>query len=208
MTTQEWVTDMIREGILNGYFKDGEPIPSAELADKLGVSRTPIRIALSQLESEGLVSIKPHKSAVAVKLSPEEVMQIYDIRYEVEGLAVQLAVKEITDKQVTELVTIVNEMDKTTDSEKYMKLNNKFHATIYSLSNNEVLINLINQLMNKIKKYLKLYLSQQINIDEANKQHKEILKAIKNRDTVKARNAVRDHLSTTCNTVVNNLKRL
>src|SRR5699024_3571425 len=115
MTTQEWVTDTIRMGILNNYFKDGESIPTAGLAEKLGVSRMPIRIALLQLESEGLVSLKPHKPAVAVTLSPEEVLQIYDMRFELEGLSVQLATKEATEKEMKELYAIVIEMEKTTD---------------------------------------------------------------------------------------------
>src|SRR5699024_4290964 len=158
---------------LNNYFKDGESIPTAGLAEKLGVSRMPIRIALLQLESEGLVSLKPHKPAVAVTLSPEEVLQIYDMRFELKGLSVQLATKEATEKEMKELYAIVIEMEKTTDSKVFMKLNNNFHNMINELSNNEILINLITQLRNKVLKYVKLYLSEDMNLKKANKYHKQ-----------------------------------
>lgn len=205
-TTQEWVTDLLREGILGGYFKDGEPIPTVSLTEKLGVSRMPIRIALMQLESEGLVSMDPHKPAVAVKLSPEEVQQVYDIRFELEGLAIQLAIEEMTDDQVNELASIIEKMSTTRDTETYMKLNNDFHNKINSYSNNEVLINIINQLRNKILKYVKLYLSSQMNIERANKEHKKIMNAILKRDPTMARKAVQDHLATTSHTVTKSLR--
>ncbi len=206
MTTQEWVTDILRKGILNGHFKDGEPIPTAALSEKLGVSRMPIRIALMQLESEGLVLMEPHKPAVAVKLSPEEVLKIYDIRYELEGLAVQLAIEEMTSKQVENLVSIVDHMKTTSNSDTYMKLNNEFHNTLNSYSNNEVLINIINQLRNKIQKYVKLYLSSQMNIERANIEHQEIMDAILKKDPIWARKAVEKHLATTSHTVAKNLR--
>jgi len=206
MTTQEWVTDTIRMGILNNYFKDGESIPTAGLAEKLGVSRMPIRIALLQLESEGLVSLKPHKPAVAVTLSPEEVLQIYDMRFELEGLSVQLATKEATEKEMKELYAIVIEMEKTTDSKVFMKLNNNFHNMINELSNNEILINLITQLRNKVLKYVKLYLSEDMNLKKANKYHKQIINAMIDRDPNKAQQAVHEHLANTCTTVAENLR--
>lgn len=152
------------------------------------------------------MSIDPHKPAVAVKLSPEEVQQVYDIRFELEGLAIQLAIEEMTDDQVNELASIIEKMSTTTDTETYMKLNNDFHNKINSYSNNEVLINIINQLRNKILKYVKLYLSSQMNIERANKEHKKIMNAILKRDPTMARKAVQDHLATTSHTVTKSLR--
>src|SRR5699024_6392355 len=132
--------------------------------------------------------------------------QIYDMRFELEGLSVQLATKEATEKEMKELYAIVIEMEKTTDSKVFMKLNNNFHNMINELSNNEILINLITQLRNKVLKYVKLYLSEDMNLKKANKYHKQIINAMIDRDPNKAQQAVHEHLANTCTTVAENLR--
>lgn len=207
ITTQEWVTEILRKAIINGVFKDGEPIPTAELSNKLGVSRMPIRIALLQLENEGLVSLRPHKQAVAIQLSPDEIMKVYEIRFELEALAVRLAIERISDSQLKELIDTHKEMEQTTEPTKYMELNDIFHNKIYESSQNEILINMISQLRNKIQKYLKVFLKQNENIDAANKDHKDILDAIINKDTELAELLICKHLKSTSVTVSDYLRK-
>lgn len=205
ITTQDWVTNILRESILNNYLEEGEPISTSILAEKLGVSRMPIRSALSQLESEGLVSLTPYKSAIPIKLSKKEVLQIYDIRSTLEKLAIKLAIENISNSQTDTLLSILEKMNNAKDSKLYQELNNEFHDSIYNFSNNPVLIDIINKLRNQVQKYLKLYLSEQCNITTANIEHQEIMNAILKRDSIMAQNAIQSHLETTCNTLIKNL---
>ncbi|WP_438311525.1 GntR family transcriptional regulator [Sporosarcina sp. FA9] len=202
MTTQEWVTDIVRKAILNGYYDDGKPIDTTELANKLSVSRMPVRMALSQLESEGLVLLEPHKKPFAVMLSPEEVMKICDIRCELEALAGKLAIKKITDKNIQELNELIIKMENTNDTNEYMLFNNEFHNTINVIAGNEVLQNLINQLRNNVERYLKIYLHDPLNSKAANDEHKSILQAFKERDSNKVEVCIRSHLIHTCESVI------
>lgn len=208
ITTQEWVTEVLRKAIINGVFKDGEPIPTADLSNKLGVSRMPIRIALLQLENEGLVSLKPHKQAVAIQLSPDEIMKVYEVRFELEALAVRLATQRISESQLIELIDALEEMEQTKDIIRFMELNDIFHNKIYEASQNEILINMITQLRNQIQKYLKLFLNENENLDAANKDHKEILDAIIKRDAELAESLICEHLKKTSITVSNYLKKI
>jgi len=123
VTTQELVTDAIREAIIKGYIKNGEQIETNALTEKFGVSRMPVRLALQQLESEGLVHMEPHKKAVAVKLSPDEIKKITEIRCELEGLAIRSAMPNLNDKVFDDLQGILKRMETCQDPEEYMNLN-------------------------------------------------------------------------------------
>ncbi len=203
LTTQEWVTEVLREAILNNYMEE-EGLDTTTLAKRLGVSRMPIRTALHQLEFEGLVTLEPHKKAVATKLSPREVKQIYVVRYELEALSIKLAVKEITDSDLVELYDLVIKMDFCNEQE-FITLNKQFHSKINELSKNENLRELNNKLRNNVDRYLKLYLSEPTNMKLANKEHKEIVTALKNRDSDRAVELIKIHLNYTCERVVKQL---
>jgi DNA-binding GntR family transcriptional regulator len=93
------VTESIRNAILLGRFSPGERLPERELCEMTGVSRTLVREALRQLESEGLIHVIPHRGPVVDRLSPEQAEGIYQVREELEGLACQLFAEHATDTQ-------------------------------------------------------------------------------------------------------------
>lgn len=97
------VTESIRNAILVGRFRPGERLPERELCEMTGVSRTLVREALRQLESEGLIIVIPHRGPVVERLSPEQARGIYQVREELEGLACQLFAQEATDAQLDAL---------------------------------------------------------------------------------------------------------
>lgn len=203
LTTQEWVTEILREAILNNYI-DEEGLDTTTLAKRLGVSRMPVRAALYQLEYEGLVILEPHKKAVATKLSPEEVKQIYVVRYELEALAIKLAIKEITDSDLVELYDLVIRMDFCNEKE-FVSLNKHFHNKINELSKNEDLYHLNNKLRNNVDRYLKLFVTEPANMKLANKEHKEIVTALKDRDVERGTELMKAHLNHTCERVIKQL---
>jgi DNA-binding GntR family transcriptional regulator len=206
-STQELVTDALRNAILNGYYEDGKPIETIDLAEKFGVSRMPIRIALQQLESEGLVELQPHKKAIAVKLSPSEVRKLTDIRCELEVLATRLAVPNITVSDIEKMNKLVEQMDQSIDPQEFISLNMEYHNTIYLRSDNDKLNDLIVQLRNNVERYLKFYLNDRNHFKKANQEHKQILSAIKKKDTTEAEGLIRQHLLSVGGTIAQLLER-
>lgn len=203
VTTQQWVTELLREGILNGYIKD-EELDTTTLAKRLGVSRMPVRTALHQLEFEGLVNMEPHKKAMATKLSPDEVRNIYEVRYELESLAIRLAIDHMTASDLVYLYDLVIQMD-FCDEIDFVGLNKQFHNKLNELSQNSMLYDLNNRYRNNVERYLKLYLANQTNLKLANKEHKEIMITLKNKDKDQASELIKVHLKHTCERVVQQL---
>jgi DNA-binding GntR family transcriptional regulator len=206
VTTKELVTDAIREAIIKGYIKNGEEIKTNVLTEKFGVSRMPIRLALQQLETEGLVHIEPHKKAVAVKLSPDEIKKITEIRCELEGLAIRSAMPNLTKDVFNELLLLLDDMKSCTESEEYMILNMKFHDTIYKYSYNSTLRKLINQLRNIVERYL--FILEQHHFKQADKDHAQIYYSLVKFDTKQAEEHTRAHLIKTRDAIINLLENL
>ena len=128
----------LKNAILDGVYKPGESLIEMKLAKELGVSRTPIREAIRQLELEGLVSSIPNKGVVVEGVTMQDVEDIYDIRKMIEGLAARWAAEKITDEQLKELKDILDLMEFFTDKEnveKFSELDSKFHEIIFKASN-------------------------------------------------------------------------
>lgn len=140
----------IRKLIMSGEIPIGAQLRQAELATRLGVSRTPIREALRQLQSGGLIEVVPNRGAVVRVPSPWEVREAYEVRAELEGLACQRAVREITDDVLDEL-RIANEMLRSGGSPPEGRpstnsANDRFHTLIHQVSGNERLARVIKEI--------------------------------------------------------------
>ena len=128
------IFDKIREDILNDKYSTGDKIVEAKLADELGVSRTPVREALKQLELDGLVDNIPNRGVVVKGISNQDIYDIYTIRVAIEGIAARWAVERMDETVVEDLREIYELMEFYTfkkDVEKIFELNTKFHETIY-----------------------------------------------------------------------------
>lgn len=126
------VYDYIKYAIVSGEYKSGERIIERELADKLNVSRTPIREALFRLESQGFVATLPRKGVVVSRLSPKEIIEIFTILSALEGLAMKLAAQKANVQHREELNQICKEIDQSLMNPDYKKKDNwsKFHFQI------------------------------------------------------------------------------
>jgi DNA-binding GntR family transcriptional regulator len=206
-TSKERVTDSLREAILNGYFVDGEPIEISKIADKLGVSRMPVKVALQQLESEGLVDIQPHKKRVAVRLSPEEVRQIGMIRCELEALAIRIAATRITQSDIEKLEQLVQKMETSSSVNEFIGLNTEFHSMIGQLSGNDHLNTIIIQLCNNLERYLRIYMNDFSYPKTMSEEHRLIVKALTERNDQEADLFMRTHLSSMCNAIAEFLEK-
>ena len=179
----------LREYILNGVYKDHEELREVTIGEELGVSRTPVREALRQLELEGLVTIIPNKGAYVTAITRKDVKDIYKIRSQLEGLCANWATKYITDAQIEELeeVILLSEFHLhkkgSGQIEQMSEMDGKFHKILYEASNST---------------YVQLARTMSIEAPEraekSIEEHREILEAIKAKDAAKAEQLANEHI--------------
>ena len=194
LTLEEYVAHRIREAILKGYYKPGERLDQTELAELLGVSRSPVRDALKRLAAEGLVTLHPHRGAMVAELSREELEEIYLIRRVLEGLAARLAVPNINAEQLEVLRTILERMDRTEDAEAWIELNYRFHHTIYRAANRPRLLEIIDNLRKTVAPYIRQYISSAEYRHQAQISHWRIYRACEERNPTLAEEETIQHL--------------
>ncbi|AZU60605.1 GntR family transcriptional regulator [Neobacillus mesonae] len=133
-TVVKYVTKSLRKAILDGTLKNGDRLIQEEWADRLEVSRMPIREALTQLQMEGLVEMVPHKGAVVTPITRDNIEEIYHTRAMLEGLAVEKSLPFLTveDKNLLQQILIQMEELEISDetNDQYIQLNNTFHETL------------------------------------------------------------------------------
>ena len=146
------VFNTLRRAILRGELKPGERLMEIQLANKLGVSRTPIREAIRKLELEGLVLMIPRKGAEVAEITRKNMMDVLEVRKALEELAAELACERIGKEQIAEMRVAAKEFErtlKTGDVTQIAEADEKFHDILYIATNNQRLILLLNNLENK-----------------------------------------------------------
>lgn len=193
-TLRERILETIRDAIMSGALKPGEKVAEPELAERFGISRTPIREAFRQLESEGYLTVIPRKGAVVVSFSQKDVEEFYAIKSILEGYAARRACENMTDRDIEKLRG-VNEKLRTLaregDVKHFFKVHNDFHDLFIRAANNEKLNELINNLMQKFQRLRIASLSlpgrMQISVEE----HDKIIDAFAGRNGDEAERLVR-----------------
>lgn len=188
----------IREDILNGRYKSGEALVETKLAQELGVSRTPVREAIRQLELEGLVTSIPNRGVFVTGVSKQDVEDIYTIRSMVEGLAVRWAAERIDDDQLKELEEIVELMEYYTRKEDYeeiAKLDTRFHDLIYESCKSKVLKHILSSYIHYVQRARLFSLKVPKRAQRALKEHRAIFQAILEKDPKKAEELMIEHIS-------------
>ncbi len=166
-------------------------------ADKLNISRTPIREALRKLEIEGFVEYIPRKGVIVKGFSLNEIIEIYEIRKALECLAVKSVIKHINDDHVNKLKNIVEQMDILEgkgDFEGVFDICNDFHQTILFSSEMPRLMAMINTLQEYLERFRRVTMSKDSRRLSAIKEHKEILQSIIEKDTEKAQELLSNHI--------------
>lgn len=190
----------LREDILSGKYKEHEELREISIGEELGVSRTPVREALRQLELEGLVTIIPNKGAYVTGITPKDVHDIYTIRSMLEGLCARWATRHITDKQIEELeeIILLSEFHLKKEGNEKAKqvsdLDGKFHKVLYEASNSRIL----EHVLSDFHKYVQIARTMSVGAkDRAEKsiaEHRGILDAIKSKDEVLAEKLANEHI--------------
>lgn len=198
----------LRNAILKGELQPGERLMEIQLAQKLGVSRTPVREALRKLELEGLVLMMPRKGAVVADITIQDLEDVLEVRTALEELAVQKACDTITEEQLKELKRAANEFKRCAESEDILacaEADMQFHEVIYGATNNKRLQQMLTNLREQMYRYRMEYLKDKRMYSTLIEEHDMIRKAIKRRDRVKAGMMMRTHITNQKNEIKKNL---
>ncbi len=193
----EGIARSIREAITLGRWKPEEKIIETELADQMGVSRSPIREALRILANEGLVTLVPRKGAKVSKISLKDLKEIYAIRANLESMAARIAAVNLRTDEIKRMENLHEKMLRKTrvnDVEGIFRLNEKFHLCILQAGDNERLIEVNKSLKTRSQRFRMAILSLPGRLTEALDEHYRILEALKNRDAVLAEELVKAHV--------------
>ena len=192
------VFNTLRQAILKGELKPGERLMEIQLANKLGVSRTPVREAIRKLELEGLVLMIPRKGAEVAEITRQDMEDVLEVRTALEELAVKDACDHITDAQLSELKKASNEFKKALLEGKDLvtcaDADMHIHDVILSATNNRRLIQMLNNLSEQMYRYRMEYLKDERTHKTLIEEHDAIRRALKKHDKVKAGAAIRVHI--------------
>jgi DNA-binding GntR family transcriptional regulator len=192
----------LRRDIARGIYKPG-PIRVRPIAERFGVSATPVREALRRLEAEGLVSLR-NRQIVVNALSAEELQEIFAIRSELETFAVGEAAGRIARDPglLAKLGSLIDAMDREEESpDEWRAANEAFHMSIYGAARMPRLEALIMSLWIAVEPYLRLYVTSPGSLTESQAQHRAILDALRKADAAAAQTVLREHLRATADVV-------
>ena len=192
------VFNTLRQAILKGELKPGERLMEIQLANKLGVSRTPVREAIRKLELEGLVLMIPRKGAEVAEITRQDMEDVLEVRTALEELAVKDACDHITDAQLSELKKASNEFKKALLEGKDLvtcaDADMHFHDVILSATNNRRLIQMLNNLSEQMYRYRVEYLKDETIYPRLLKEHKDIAESLRRKDKSRASETMREHV--------------
>ena len=203
------VFNTLRQAILRGELKPGERLMEIQLANKLGVSRTPIREAIRKLELEGLVLMIPRRGAEVAEITEKSLRDVLEVRGALEELAVKLACQKITDEQIQELRAAEKEFEmalSSGDVTVYAEADVKFHDIIYRATDNQRLIQLLFNLREQMYRYRVEYLKREEAHGTLLIEHKKIIETITNRDMDAAVDAVCQHIDNQVSAVIDTIR--
>ena len=197
----------IRDDILNGVYKEHEELKEARIGKELGVSRTPVREALRQLELEGLVQIIPNRGAFVTGISAKDVRDIYMIRSRLEGLCARWACEHITREQLEameENVYLAEFHAGKGHMEQMAELDNQFHHTLYRACASKMLEHLLNDYHEYLLRVRKKALSSIDRGTASNKEHRSIMEAIRAGNADLAERLASEHMKNAYANMVSN----
>jgi len=194
LTLREKILEHIRDAIISGALKAGSRVSEPELADRYGISRTPIREAFRQLESEGYLTVIPRRGAVVSEFSQKDVEDFYAIKSILEGYAARQACLKLTDKELDKLQANndrLAELADHNDIKTFFKIHNDFHDMFIKAADNEKLRELITSVVARFQRLRFTSLSLPGRMKIVIQEHGKIIEAFRRRDAEAAEMLVR-----------------
>ncbi len=198
------VFESIREDILSGRYKQGTELKETAIGAELGVSRTPVREALRQLELEGLVTIIPNRGAYVNAITAKDVEDIYVIRSMLEGLCARWATEHITEEQLDgleETLCLSEYHTQKKNFEKLHELDSQFHEQLYEASNSRILNHVLSDFHDYVRMVRKATISSNTRSVKSTEEHRAIFEAVKARDPDQAEELAKRHVKRTIESI-------
>ena len=195
---REIVYEELKRQIMVGEIAPGTRMMEVELAEEMGVSRTPVREAIRKLEKEGLVTIEPRRGAYASDISAKDMVDILEVRQDLEGMAAGIAAQKITDEGRIELENIARKYKESVDKEdieEIIKNDEAFHKYIVGLSGNKTLIKMVSQVQELALRFRYIYYEDFSRFKNQPSEHQAIVDAIAGGDVAGARKYAEEHLA-------------
>ncbi|MBE0466974.1 MAG: GntR family transcriptional regulator [Candidatus Desulforudis sp.] len=202
---REMVFESLREAIIQGRLRPGERLMELQLAEELGVSRTPVREAIRKLELEGFVVMVPRKGAYVAGITDKDITEVFEVRAALEALAAGLACERITDEELERLersVVQIAEFTERPDLNALVHEDAEFHEIIYRASRNKRLSQILTNLQEQIQRFRLTTLSRPGRTRQALEEHNQIVEAISERRVELAQRLAWEHIESAENSLL------
>jgi DNA-binding GntR family transcriptional regulator len=198
LTAHQFVRETLRRAILKGQLPPGSRLVQAEVATQLAVSTTPVREALRDLASDGLVRLDAHRGAVVVELSRAEADEIYRIRQLLEPEVMRRAVANITEAELDQAESLLGQAEVEEDAARWVELNRRFHRVFIDAAQSPRLASIVETLNDAAAMYVAAFLfAGEASQEAADAQHREILAATRARDEALVAQLIVNHIHAT-----------
>ena len=205
---REVVCETLRDAIRKGVLKPGERLMEIQLAEELGVSRTPVREAIRKLELEGFVVMIPRRGTYVADISIKDITEIYEVRTCLDVLAAGLAAERITDEELDTMNGYLHEIGQhvaNRDMNKIVEVDTAFHDVLYNASRNERLRSIINNLREQLTGIRGRSMSYPGRLVETMDEHRNLVDAIASRDVERAQHAALVHIENAEHTLLRSI---
>ncbi len=193
----ELVRDGLREAILSGAFEPGHQLRQDEVAEQFGTSRIPVREALRQLESEGLVTFHPNRGVVVKGISLDDVLEMLDIRIALECRALALAIPNMAIEDLDAAQEILDEYEKNADPSRWGEMNWRYHWTLYLPCNRPKLLAMIEANYGHVSRFTRMQVSLATGKDRPQQEHRKLLELCREGQVDEAVELLEKHIEQT-----------
>jgi DNA-binding GntR family transcriptional regulator len=204
---RERIYQILKTYIIEGDLKEDTKITEAELSKQLGVSKTPVREAISRLVVEGLITLHPNKRMTITKIFSKDIIEVYQLRKCLCGLAATLVASKITEEDITKFKEIIREMELFVEKgnvKEYSKSADIFHGLMQHLSGNRRLETFSINLHEQVYRYRIKSLKVKGRIEKSLSEHKKIIEAIIRHDPEQAKKFCEEHLDNALENILRN----
>jgi DNA-binding GntR family transcriptional regulator len=206
-SSHELVAAVLREAITTGMLRANQPLPQDEIAAQLRVSHIPVREALRQLQSEGLVSYQANRGATVTALSTDEIEEIYEIRAILECAAIRRAAPRLSAETLEEASRTLDAAERATESSVWGTLDVDFHRLVYALDDRPRMDELITGLLRRVDRYWTLHGLMLKHRDAFDREHRAMLAALLHRNGEVAAHILEQHLAGAARLLIGEMRR-
>lgn len=208
---REVVCETLRSAIRTGTLQPGERLMEIQLAEELGVSRTPVREAIRKLELEGYVVMMPRRGTYVASLSIRDINEVFEIRTSLDSLASGLAAERITSEeleQLERLLVSIGEYIECGDMEKIVETDTQFHDLLYQASRNSRLVGIIFNLRDQLTRFRSISMGHPGRLQETLEEHRRLVEAIAQGDVELAQKAAEKHMERAEHTLLMSMEEM